>query len=192
MKLQDIKRVDKLGRVVLPIDFRKQLGLQDGAIVTVELNDNSLILKPCDITCNYEKLLRDCTISLYGTDYEDILFSEELILEFQNIISNFICNKIGINPNRNSEISEINQILDFFVKNSSYLREKYQGMQYQYLIKESAFEIKFKEKIYVLYLKYDQGKTLLNLKSGDKSIYTLEFDNNMDNLIKIFDKIYKM
>ena len=84
------------------------------------------------------------------------------------------------------------KIVDFFVKNSSYLREKYQGMQYQYLIKESAFEIKFKEKIYVLYLKYDQGKTLLNLKSGDKSIYTLEFDNNMDNLIKIFDKIYKM
>ena len=45
------KSVDELGRIVLPIKFRKKLGLQNKSKVIISLNDNSIFITPTEACC---------------------------------------------------------------------------------------------------------------------------------------------
>ena len=45
------KHVDDLGRVVLPIKFRRKLGLGKDSKVFVSLNNNTIQIKPTDTLC---------------------------------------------------------------------------------------------------------------------------------------------
>ena len=45
------KQIDELGRVVLPIKFRKKLGLQSKATVLVSLEDDTIMLTPFEKSC---------------------------------------------------------------------------------------------------------------------------------------------
>ena len=45
------KRVDKLGRVVLPATFRRKLGLETNAKVLLYLEDNAVWLTPAQSCC---------------------------------------------------------------------------------------------------------------------------------------------
>lgn len=42
-----IKRIDDLGRVTVPREFRLKLGIYDQGPVTVELVDDGILIKPC-------------------------------------------------------------------------------------------------------------------------------------------------
>ena len=39
------KNIDKLGRVVIPSDIRKYLGIKTGDLLTIKLQDNKIILE---------------------------------------------------------------------------------------------------------------------------------------------------
>ena len=45
------RRIDKLGRIVLPMDFRKALGLEGEATVVIGMNDNTITVKSADTSC---------------------------------------------------------------------------------------------------------------------------------------------
>ena len=45
------KEVDKLGRVVLPINYRKRLNITENAVVNVKLENNSIIITPASTFC---------------------------------------------------------------------------------------------------------------------------------------------
>ena len=45
------RRIDKLGRIVLPMDFRKALGLEGEAKVSICICDNSISAKGIDTAC---------------------------------------------------------------------------------------------------------------------------------------------
>ena len=45
------KEMDRLGRIVIPMDYRKQLGLKQGSRVSIALNENGLIIEACDRIC---------------------------------------------------------------------------------------------------------------------------------------------
>ena len=45
------KHVDELGRVVLPIKFRRKLGLGKESKVFVSLNSNTIQIRPADTLC---------------------------------------------------------------------------------------------------------------------------------------------
>ena len=45
------RKIDKLGRIVLPMDFRKALGLEGEAEVVLGINGNTLTLRSADNTC---------------------------------------------------------------------------------------------------------------------------------------------
>lgn len=45
------RRIDSLGRIVLPIDYRVSLGLKEGDIVNISILKNRIIIAPNQLTC---------------------------------------------------------------------------------------------------------------------------------------------
>ena len=45
------RKIDKLGRIVLPMDFRKVLGLEGEAEVVLGINENTITVKGVDTAC---------------------------------------------------------------------------------------------------------------------------------------------
>jgi len=45
------RRMDRLGRVVVPADMRKALGLRDGDLVAVRLEDDRIVLSKVGARC---------------------------------------------------------------------------------------------------------------------------------------------
>ncbi|MBO5286871.1 MAG: AbrB/MazE/SpoVT family DNA-binding domain-containing protein [Clostridia bacterium] len=45
------RKVDELGRIVLPIDFRNTLGLSDKSSVTLFLENGSIVVRPTETVC---------------------------------------------------------------------------------------------------------------------------------------------
>lgn len=62
------RHVDKLGRIVLPMNYRKRLNLSEDSKVRISLEDNSIIITPCDTCCalcgNSSRLHKDAPICL--------------------------------------------------------------------------------------------------------------------------------
>ena len=46
-----IRRVDKLGRIVLPMNYRKALGLEPDSEVVLGIDDGIITVKPCGEGC---------------------------------------------------------------------------------------------------------------------------------------------
>ena len=45
------RRIDKLGRIVLPMNFRKALGLEGEAPVVISVNNNTITVKGVNHAC---------------------------------------------------------------------------------------------------------------------------------------------
>ena len=45
------RRIDKLGRIVLPMHFRKALGLEGEADVVLDICGNTIVIKGADTAC---------------------------------------------------------------------------------------------------------------------------------------------
>ena len=46
-----VRRVDKLGRIVLPMNYRKALGLEPDSEVVLGIDDGIITVKPCGEGC---------------------------------------------------------------------------------------------------------------------------------------------
>ena len=51
MKYKIMRKIDKLGRIVLPMDFRKALGLEKEAEVNVSIIGNTITIKSIGKIC---------------------------------------------------------------------------------------------------------------------------------------------
>ena len=47
-----VRKVDELGRIVLPMEFRKSLNIGTGCDVRIDLKDGSIILSPNECVCS--------------------------------------------------------------------------------------------------------------------------------------------
>ena len=45
------RRIDKLGRIVLPMDFRRALGLEGEVEVVLDICGNAIVVKAADTAC---------------------------------------------------------------------------------------------------------------------------------------------
>ena len=45
------RKIDKLGRIVLPIDFRKSMGLEINSEICMEIDDDEIRLKCAESSC---------------------------------------------------------------------------------------------------------------------------------------------
>ena len=48
-----VRRVDHLGRIVVPVEFRRILGIGDGDSVEITLDDDRIVLQKLQETCTF-------------------------------------------------------------------------------------------------------------------------------------------
>ena len=58
------KEVDRLGRVVIPVEYRKRLGIKEGTRVVFSLGSNSLTVRPEKDCCALCGATIDCACSV--------------------------------------------------------------------------------------------------------------------------------
>jgi len=51
MKVIETRKVDSLGRVVLPIELRKEFDIEDRSAVDICVNDNQIIIRKNEPSC---------------------------------------------------------------------------------------------------------------------------------------------
>jgi len=78
-----VRRIDELGRIVIPKEIRRNLGIRDGENIEIFIEDNGIILKKhsmLESLINITKLLGDLTLNIMQykliiTDREKVVFS---------------------------------------------------------------------------------------------------------------------
>ena len=58
-----VRKVDALGRVVLPIELRRMLGLEVGTAVEIFVDDEGMILRPFNFGGSKQLVQRELTIA---------------------------------------------------------------------------------------------------------------------------------
>ena len=58
------RKIDKLGRIVLPMDFRKALGLEGEAGVVLEISGDTITVRGADASCRLCGSLNNVSESL--------------------------------------------------------------------------------------------------------------------------------
>lgn len=53
MGILGFKKVDSLGRITIPFEFRKRFCISNGGFVEAHLKDNCLIIKPLEKKCTF-------------------------------------------------------------------------------------------------------------------------------------------
>lgn len=80
------RRIDDLGRVVIPSIIRKELGLQEGAALEFFIEEGNLILSPYDKISKLVNITKYLTKALKETeDYIDEINYEEAIRLAKNL-----------------------------------------------------------------------------------------------------------
>lgn len=78
-----IRRIDELGRIVIPKEIRKNLGIRDGENIEIFTDDNSIILKKYSRIANYSEIINKIgdlannvmNYTVIVTDREKVVFA---------------------------------------------------------------------------------------------------------------------
>ena len=122
-----VRKIDELGRIVIPKEIRRNLAIKDGEEMEIYIDENSIILKKFQRLLSFKELVRDYVnifnkiipISLLITDRESIILvnkNEYKDIDHKKISSNlskiFDERKDGVGLNLN--VSENIVIKGFF------------------------------------------------------------------------------
>ncbi len=86
--------IDDTGRIVIPVDIRKQLNISNGDEIVFNVENNHLILyKENNSSYNLVKAIRTFIKHYYGLKYKDVLITEVNLLNIYNYLDKYIkCN----------------------------------------------------------------------------------------------------
>ncbi len=110
-----IKRIDDLGRIVIPKDIRKELEIETNENMEISINNNEIILKKYDRLNNKNKLIVKLGKVIYNllnknmiiTNREYIIYSNNDSLinkKISNELKNYIVNRIELEGNKKIEL----------------------------------------------------------------------------------------
>lgn len=107
------RRIDELGRIVVPKEIRYNLGIRDGEPLEIYTNDNSIIIKKYsqvenikDLSSILCEIISDiCDVSVLVTDREKVIATNKSVV---NIVDTKINDKLKtLIDNRVSYFSEV-------------------------------------------------------------------------------------
>ena len=100
-----VRRIDELGRIVIPKEIRKNFRIKEGEIVEIYIDDNNIILKKYSELKNVSDISSNIIDSVFSVINKDIIitdmsnimelssslknvfFNKELSVEYQNMLS---------------------------------------------------------------------------------------------------------
>lgn len=127
-----VRRIDELGRIVIPKEIRKNLRIRDGESIEIFTDNlNQIILKKYSLSEDYNLIIRSYIDSIYSTLKKDILITDrdKFIAiagdnkrkyegkEISNCLSELINNRENPKSNNTSNIELMNGITE----NCSYI-----------------------------------------------------------------------
>ena len=111
-----IRRIDDLGRIVIPKEIRKQLRIRDGDDLEIYINDNKIVLQKYSNIKSIGDIAQNITDSIYYILKETIIITdtENIIAVSGNYKKDYLNKHISnelfkiINNKKNSIIDKIN------------------------------------------------------------------------------------
>ena len=82
-------KIDNLGRIVIPREYRKILNIKDYDLINITLNNNKLVLKKQNNSIDYEEILYNVLKSKKDYNY---LVTKEDVRKLEQLIDDFIQN----------------------------------------------------------------------------------------------------
>ncbi|MDO5002772.1 MAG: AbrB/MazE/SpoVT family DNA-binding domain-containing protein [bacterium] len=88
-----LKKIDDLGRIVIPKEYRDRLNLQPNNDVVISYKDNALIIKKHNYSINYEEFIRTLLIIKKGMEYKNYFITKENITSLDDLLDKYINNQ---------------------------------------------------------------------------------------------------
>lgn len=108
-----VRKIDELGRIVIPKEIRKNLNIRNGEDVQIFIQDNSIVLK------KYEKLLSmKENADIYINNFKKLTSSDIIITDKEKVISSCVSAYVGnkIDSKIISLVDERKQEEGYFLK----------------------------------------------------------------------------
>ncbi len=91
-----VRRIDELGRIVIPKEIRRNLGIRDGENMEIFTESDNIILKKyCRMTSNSDLANNLCEIIYNTFNYKIIITDREKVIASAGLNINIIGNKIS-------------------------------------------------------------------------------------------------
>lgn len=71
-----VRRIDELGRIVVPKEIRKNLKMQEGENIEIYIDDDKIILKKHSLIKEYERFLKKLSETLNLTLKSDVIITD--------------------------------------------------------------------------------------------------------------------
>lgn len=81
------RKIDNLGRIVIPREYRKILNIKDYDLINITLNNNKLVLKKQNNSIDYEEILYNVLKSKKDYNY---LVTKEDVRKLELLFDDFI------------------------------------------------------------------------------------------------------
>lgn len=78
-----VRRMDDLGRIVIPKEIRKEMGLIEGTNLELYMDGNQIILKKCNTIAPVQNRIKELQAAIYESEYQ-------LCEEDKNLVENQI------------------------------------------------------------------------------------------------------
>ena len=83
------RKIDNLGRIVIPREYRKILNIKDYDLINITLYNNKLVLKKQNTSIDYEEIIYNVLKSKKDYNY---LVTKEDVRKLEQLIDDFIQN----------------------------------------------------------------------------------------------------
>ena len=81
------RKIDNLGRIVIPREYRKILNIKDYDLINITLNNNKLVLKKQNTSMDYEEIIYNVLKSKKDYNY---LVTKEDVRKLELLFDDFI------------------------------------------------------------------------------------------------------
>lgn len=90
-----VRRIDELGRIVIPKEIRRNLGIRDGENVEIFTDNDSIILKKyCRMTNNSDLAISLCEVVYNTFDYKTIITDRQKVIAYAGLNSDITNNSL--------------------------------------------------------------------------------------------------
>lgn len=84
-----VRRIDSLGRIVIPSEFRNQLGIKSNDSISIELTNRKLIIEKVAIEFKPTDFIRRFIVQYYGNRYQDLLITKTMVQEVLEMLQDY-------------------------------------------------------------------------------------------------------
>lgn len=84
-----VRRIDSLGRIVIPKTYREQLGIKHADNLTINLTNNSILITKEVMNFDINNFIVKFIVDTYGVEYQDMLISNVVKKDIYKLLKQY-------------------------------------------------------------------------------------------------------